>query len=197
MLPNWIPGYASSNGSLSCSALTNFYTPVYVDKTITINAIAISVTTATSLASCNIQQFIIPVTVTSTLNWAPPIGSYSSYGITPTMIGEITNITTTGLKSITGLSITVTPGYYYFVTQTSSYTGTLALNRIYSNPMFPAGYMQVDSTGQWGVPYIMKGSISSYTSGTAGIPGSSFSCYSSFSLGGNSNGIWQIISQTS
>ena len=138
----------------------------------TISAVALNVVTATTLANCNVQFFTFPVNVTtSPTGWAYPYGSYSSYSITPTMWGELTNITTTGVKTITGLNITLAAGYYYFVTQASAYTGTLAYKKFNSQMVYPAGFNSIDnSTVSWGFSTNWTINPASYVSGTPGIP---------------------------
>jgi hypothetical protein len=95
------------------------YQPLILTKPITITNLGLYVGTATTLANCNVMIYINSVT-SGTSGWQPTgLVAYA---------GEITNITTTGAKSITGLNITLEPGYYVIAVQISNFTGTFGIS---------------------------------------------------------------------
>jgi hypothetical protein len=101
------------------------YQPIYVQETISLTDVGFYVSVATTLASCNAMIYIDTVNPNASTQWQPTGHLSGGY------CGEITNITTTGFKSITmGTPITLTPGYYLVALQLSNYTGTLNLSSV-------------------------------------------------------------------
>lgn len=154
-----LPGclYIGSIGNaLTTSAQTLRYHPFYVAAPITLTEVALQVSTATSLASCNAMIFISTVNLSST-GWQPTGNLSGGY------CGEITNITTTGIKSITGLSISLSAGAYLMAVQYSNFTGTLQCRSWANQVITGNGYAAASSDG---TTYAMNRTGVTYVSGT-------------------------------
>jgi hypothetical protein len=154
-----MPGclYIGSIGnSITTAAQSLRYHPFYVAAPITLTEVALSVSTATSLASCNAMIFIVDVSL-STTGWQPTSNRSGGY------CGEITSITTTGIKSITGLSISLPAGAYLIAVQFSNYTGTLQCRSMANQVITGNGYALATSDG---TTYAMNRTGVTYVSGT-------------------------------
>jgi hypothetical protein len=77
--------------------------------------------------------------------------------------GEISNITTTGIKSISGLSISLPAGAYLMTVQFSNFTGTLQCRSLANQVIIGNGYNMSTADG---TTYAMTRTNVSYTSGT-------------------------------
>lgn len=138
-------------------AQTIRYQPIYVTETCTLTEVAFYVQTATTLASCSAMIYIDQCSPNSATEWQPTGHLSGGY------CGEVANITTTGTKTITGLSISLTPGAYLMAIQISNYTGTLGL-RYLAGQVFTGGGYVVDlasgtttaqtSFGRTGITYV-------------------------------------------
>ena len=139
------------------------YSPIYVTKPIRISDVSIQVATAASLVGCNAMIYIANASPESSTGWKPTSLLSGSY------CGEISNITTTGLKSITGLNITLQPGFYLMAVQVSNFTGTLQLRGQPSQVICGGGYVigSVDGT-----TYSLQHTGVTYVSGTPADVGS-------------------------
>jgi len=154
-----LPGclYIGSIGnSLTTAAQTLRYQPFYVSAPITLTEVALQVSTASSLVSCNAMIFISTVNLSST-GWQPTGNLSGGY------CGEITNITTTGIKSITGLSISLSAGAYLMAVQYSNFTGTLQCRSLANQVITGNGYTAATSDG---TTYAMNRTGVTYVSGT-------------------------------
>jgi phage baseplate assembly protein gpV len=154
-----LPGclYIGSIGnSLTTAAQSVRYHPFYVAAPITLTEVALSVSTATSLASCNAMIFISTVNLSST-GWQPTGNLSGGY------CGEISSITTTGIKSITGLSISLSAGAYLMAVQYSNFTGTLQCRSMANQVVTGNGYALATSDG---TTYAMNRTGVTYVSGT-------------------------------
>jgi len=146
----------SIGNSLTITAQQVRYQPFYVSAPITLTEVALQVSTATTLTSCNAMIYIVDVTP-STTGWQPSANRSGGY------CGEITNITTTGIKNITGLSISLPAGSYLMAVQFSNYGGTLQCRSIANQVITGNGYCFATSDG---TTYAMNRSSVAYVSGT-------------------------------
>lgn len=148
---------ASLGSQQTIAAQSVIYTPFYVSAPITLSEVAISVSTAATLASCNAMIYISEVDISSATGWQPTANLSGGY------LGEITNITTTGLKTITGLSTVLPAGAYLMVVQFSNFTGTLQIRGPASQCIIGSGYAfnNADQTA-----YNWRRTGVTYTSGT-------------------------------
>ena len=146
----------SIGNSITTAAQSLRYHPFYVSAPITLTEVALQVSTATSLVSCNAMIFIVDVTP-STTGWQPSANRSGGY------CGEITSITTTGIKSITGLSISLPAGAYLMAVQYSNFTGTLQCRSIPNQVITGNGYCFATSDG---TTYAMNRTGVTYVSGT-------------------------------
>jgi hypothetical protein len=129
--PGNIPVSGTNNG-ITITAQSVAYTPFYVAAPITLTEVMITVATATTLANCNAMIYISEVDINS--GWQPTANLSGGY------LGEITNITTTGQKTITGLSTVLPAGAYLMVIQFSNHTGTLQVRGPGVQPIIGSGY---------------------------------------------------------
>lgn len=163
-----LPGTSAvtTPANYSASPQQIIYCPFYVASAITISDMNIAVATATLVANCNIQCFILNVDPKSTQGWCPaPVLNVAAY------LGEYTNITTTGNKAITGLSVTLQPGYYMMATQLSNYTGTLALRSMQTKLDASTISTTIDTSGTaWTIYDWILGYSVPYVSGVPGQP---------------------------
>ena len=155
------PGVLALGGTFATlsagMAQTIRYQPIYVTETCTLSEVAFYVVTATTLASCSAMIYIENCSPNSSTGWQPTGHLSGGY------CGEVANITTTGTKTITGLSITLQPGAYLIAIQISNYTGTLGL-RYLTGQVFTGGGYVVDlasgtttaqtSFGRSGITYV-------------------------------------------
>lgn len=172
-----MPGnlFVTTIGSnITVGAQNVLYTPFYVSAPITLSEVMFMVGTATTLASCNAMIYISEVDISGSTGWQPTALLSGGY------LGEITNITTTGIKSITGLSTVLPAGAYLISIQLSNYTGTLAIRGPGSQCIVGSGYAFANadySSYNWrrtGVTYVSGtpasvANWSQFTTGTQGI----------------------------
>lgn len=92
------------------------YQPIYVSEACTLTEVAISVS-GTAPTGCSVMIYIDNCSPNSATEWQPT--SHLSGGY----CGEI-SITSTGLKTITGLNISLAPGSYLIVIQSNNFTVT-------------------------------------------------------------------------
>jgi len=143
--------------SITMAAQSVNYTPFYVTAPITLTEVALAVRTATTLVGCNAMIYISEVNVSGATGWQPTANLSGGY------LGEITNITTTGQKTITGLTTVLPAGAYLMVVQFSNYTGTLQISGPGSQCIIGSGYA-FNSNDQ--SAYNWRRTGVTYTSGT-------------------------------
>ena len=156
---SFCPGVLNISGigsSITIGAQSVFYTPFYVADPITLSEVMLTVSTATTLASCNAMIYISEVNISGATGWQPTALLSGGY------LGEITNITTTGQKTITGLSTVLPAGAYLMTVQLSNFTGTLQLRGPSSQVILGSGYAFASDF----VPYNWRRTGVAYVSGT-------------------------------
>lgn len=132
------------------------YQPIYVSEACTLTEVALSVG-GTAPTSCTAMIYIDNCSPNSSTGWQP--SSHLSGGY----CGEIT-ISSTGLKTITGLSISLAAGSYLIAVQTNNYTGTLTLGHYGGQVLTGNGYT-INATSPT-TAYSWARTGVSYTSGT-------------------------------
>ena len=160
--PNTLIVAAIAGTSTPNSAGQIRYQPLHVTRAIKITDIRVSIATASSLNNCNIQVWIDNCDPQGATGWQPTSNMSGGY------LGEFANVTTTGEKTITGLNVTVQPGYYLIAYQNSSFTGTLGVYNTPGQLSTGNGYILTGSNSYAGVLWSRSGVP--YTSGVPATP---------------------------
>jgi hypothetical protein len=153
---------ASISSQTIQTAQTVLYTPFYVSAPITLTEVMLNVSTATTLANCSAMIYISEVNISGATGWQPTANLSGGY------LGEIANITTTGQKTITGLSTVLPAGAYLMVLQLSNFTGTLQTRANPSQCIIGSGYAGATSDF---TSYNWRRTGVTYTSGTPAAVG--------------------------
>lgn len=152
----------SSNGTTgTMAAQVVRYQPIYVTEACTLTEVAITVG-GTAPTSCSAMIYIENCSPNSATEWQPT--SHLSGGY----CGEI-SITSTGQKTITGLSISLAPGAYLIAVQSNNFTGTLTLGHYGGQVLTGNGYTINATTATTAYSWARTGVA--YTSGTPAAVG--------------------------
>lgn len=174
------PTAAATTGLAGTSPTYIYYVPIAVDTTIDISAFCFYVQTATGVTvALSAQVFINNVDD----YWQPTTNAL--------YLGEITGITTTGQKSLTGLTGKVlSPGNYILGIQLNSYTATTLQLGVKSAMAgsIPGTAVVVDGSLS-SIYFWAKRSASTYVSGTAPLDTYQLS-FSSTGSNGIANTVW-------
>ena len=160
------PGLTQSPTGAAPTALTTgqgylWYVPIAIDTTIDISAFMFNVNTATGVTVApSVQVFINNVDN----NWQPTTNAL--------YLGEVTGITTTGNKSVSGLTGKVlSPGNYILGLQISTFTATTFALGVKSALPYIPGTALITDAGLGSIYYWSSRVATTYISGSANLAG--------------------------